>query len=249
VVNDPRYGHRREKRLPENRFFLHSTTLSFGHPRTDENGSRRTVPVGRPDLRVLVPESVEFLGDFARGHDGRVLAKHVSASSSARRTRRTTDVHLRGRGLEGEGSGPIQSEAQAQYLALQAFSFSRARRGVGRPSCLLDVTRPPVVLARGHEVAQRGRVSLRTRADRGSPSRRRGRARLSRTALVIPVASVNSSSVGLRPKIDVSFSGGRFEFAGAARDFEGDAESCEPADLDGALQSLTDPPGGVRWRI
>ena len=36
VVNDPRYGHRREKRLAEDRFFLHSTTLAFAHPRTDE---------------------------------------------------------------------------------------------------------------------------------------------------------------------------------------------------------------------
>ena len=35
VVNDPRYGHRREKRLPEDRFFLHSNTLAFAHPRTD----------------------------------------------------------------------------------------------------------------------------------------------------------------------------------------------------------------------
>jgi 23S rRNA pseudouridine1911/1915/1917 synthase len=58
VVNDPRYGHRREKRLAEDRFFLHSTTLSFAHPRTDE---WLTTSVPLPDdLRVLVPESLAF---------------------------------------------------------------------------------------------------------------------------------------------------------------------------------------------
>jgi 23S rRNA-/tRNA-specific pseudouridylate synthase len=57
-VNDPRYGHRREKRLAEDRFFLHSTTLAFAHPRSDE---WITTSVALPDdLRVLVPESVEF---------------------------------------------------------------------------------------------------------------------------------------------------------------------------------------------
>jgi 23S rRNA pseudouridine1911/1915/1917 synthase len=58
VVNDPRYGHRREKRLPEDRFFLHSTTLAFAHPRSDE-WITTSVPLP-DDLRVLVPESVEF---------------------------------------------------------------------------------------------------------------------------------------------------------------------------------------------
>ena len=58
VVNDPRYGHRREKRLAEDRFFLHSTTLSFAHPRTDE-WITTSVPLPS-DLRALVPESVEF---------------------------------------------------------------------------------------------------------------------------------------------------------------------------------------------
>ena len=58
VVNDPRYGHRREKRLPEDRLFLHSTTLAFAHPRTDECVTT-SVPLPA-DLRVLVPESVEF---------------------------------------------------------------------------------------------------------------------------------------------------------------------------------------------
>jgi len=58
VVNDPRYGHRRDKRLPEDRFFLHSTTLAFAHPRTDE---WLTTSVPLPDdLRALVPASVKF---------------------------------------------------------------------------------------------------------------------------------------------------------------------------------------------
>lgn len=57
VVNDPRYGHRREKRLAEDRFFLHSTSLSFAHPRTSE---WITTSVALPeDLRVLVPPTIE----------------------------------------------------------------------------------------------------------------------------------------------------------------------------------------------
>jgi 23S rRNA pseudouridine1911/1915/1917 synthase len=56
VVNDPRYGHRRDKRLAEERFFLHSTTLAFAHPRSQE---WITVSVALPDdLRHLVPEGV-----------------------------------------------------------------------------------------------------------------------------------------------------------------------------------------------
>ena len=35
VVNDQRYGHRRERRLAEGRFFLHSRALSLRHPRSD----------------------------------------------------------------------------------------------------------------------------------------------------------------------------------------------------------------------
>lgn len=58
VVNDPRYGHRRERRLAEDRFFLHSMTLAFAHPRTDE---WLTTTVALPaDLRTLVPSSVEY---------------------------------------------------------------------------------------------------------------------------------------------------------------------------------------------
>lgn len=58
VVNDPRYGHRRERRLPEDRFFLHSTTLAFAHPRTDE-WLVTSVPLPE-DLRPLVPADFEL---------------------------------------------------------------------------------------------------------------------------------------------------------------------------------------------
>jgi 23S rRNA pseudouridine1911/1915/1917 synthase len=58
VVNDARYGHRRERRLAEDRFFLHSSTLSFAHPRSDE---RIVVKVPLPeDLMALVPEGTEL---------------------------------------------------------------------------------------------------------------------------------------------------------------------------------------------
>ena len=56
VVNDPRYGHRREKRLHEDRFFLHSTTLAFAHPRTGE-WVTTTAPLPA-DLTPLVPPTV-----------------------------------------------------------------------------------------------------------------------------------------------------------------------------------------------
>ena len=58
VVNDPRYGHRRERRLPEDRFFLHSTTLAFAHPRTDE-WIVTNVPLP-DDLKLLVPGEIEL---------------------------------------------------------------------------------------------------------------------------------------------------------------------------------------------
>lgn len=58
VVNDPRYGHRRERRLPEDRFFLHSTTLAFAHPQTDE-WLVTNVPLPE-DLRSLVPAGYEL---------------------------------------------------------------------------------------------------------------------------------------------------------------------------------------------
>ena len=56
VVNDPRYGHRRDKRLEPERFFLHSTTLAFAHPRSDEWLITST-PLPE-DLRALVPPSL-----------------------------------------------------------------------------------------------------------------------------------------------------------------------------------------------
>jgi 23S rRNA pseudouridine1911/1915/1917 synthase len=58
VVNDLRYGHRRDKRLGEERFFLHSTTLSFAHPRSEEWITTMAPLPG--DLAALVPEGVEL---------------------------------------------------------------------------------------------------------------------------------------------------------------------------------------------
>jgi len=52
VVNDTRYGQRRDKRLGEERFFLHSETLTFNHPVT---GERVTTQVDLPsDIASLV---------------------------------------------------------------------------------------------------------------------------------------------------------------------------------------------------
>lgn len=57
VVNDTRYGHRRDRRLGDERFFLHSSTLRFAHPRT---GDVVTTHVPLPgDLAALVPGFVE----------------------------------------------------------------------------------------------------------------------------------------------------------------------------------------------
>ncbi|MGA2294375.1 MAG: RluA family pseudouridine synthase [Acidimicrobiales bacterium] len=58
VVNDPRYGHRRDKRLDEERFFLHSTTLAFAHPRSSQ-WLTTSVPLA-DDLAQLVPEGVQL---------------------------------------------------------------------------------------------------------------------------------------------------------------------------------------------
>ncbi len=58
VVNDPRYGHRRERRLPEDRFFLHSATLAFTHPRSGERVVTNAVLPA--DLVPLVPADFEF---------------------------------------------------------------------------------------------------------------------------------------------------------------------------------------------
>jgi 23S rRNA pseudouridine1911/1915/1917 synthase len=56
VVNDARYGHRRDRRLAQDRFFLHSTTLSFAHPRS---GEWLTTGAALPqDLAALVPDDV-----------------------------------------------------------------------------------------------------------------------------------------------------------------------------------------------
>ncbi|HEY7931021.1 MAG TPA: RluA family pseudouridine synthase [Acidimicrobiales bacterium] len=54
VVNDLRYGHRRDRRLDEERFFLHSTTLAFDDPRSGER-VRTHAPLPA-DLAPLVAE-------------------------------------------------------------------------------------------------------------------------------------------------------------------------------------------------
>ena len=58
VVNDLRYGQRRDARLDGERFFLHSTTLAFRHPRTDERVAA-SAPLP-PDLAALVPSDLEL---------------------------------------------------------------------------------------------------------------------------------------------------------------------------------------------
>ncbi|MFI5036604.1 MAG: RluA family pseudouridine synthase [Acidimicrobiales bacterium] len=53
VVNDPRYGHRREPRLEAERVFLHAAALGFAHPRTGE--PVEVVSALPADLAALVP--------------------------------------------------------------------------------------------------------------------------------------------------------------------------------------------------
>jgi 23S rRNA pseudouridine1911/1915/1917 synthase len=56
LVNDLRYGHRRDERLPDERFFLHSSTLAFEHPRDGARVSAHA-PLAE-DLAELVPKDV-----------------------------------------------------------------------------------------------------------------------------------------------------------------------------------------------
>jgi 23S rRNA pseudouridine1911/1915/1917 synthase len=59
IVNDLRYGHRRDTRLSEERFFLHSTTLAFTHPRSDEwVSTHASLP---DDLASLIPPNIKGL--------------------------------------------------------------------------------------------------------------------------------------------------------------------------------------------
>jgi 23S rRNA pseudouridine1911/1915/1917 synthase len=57
MVNDLRYGHRRDPRLNDERFFLHSTTLAFTHPRSGERVSTHA-PLP-DDLTALIPSNIE----------------------------------------------------------------------------------------------------------------------------------------------------------------------------------------------
>jgi 23S rRNA pseudouridine1911/1915/1917 synthase len=61
IVNDLRYGHRRDTRLDEERFFLHSTTLAFTHPRSGERVSTHA-PLHQ-DLATLIPSNIEGVQD------------------------------------------------------------------------------------------------------------------------------------------------------------------------------------------
>lgn len=58
VVNDARYGHRRDTRLGAERVFLHASALGFAHPRT---GAREELNSALPaDLAPLVPAGVSL---------------------------------------------------------------------------------------------------------------------------------------------------------------------------------------------
>lgn len=56
IVNDVRYGHRRDARLEEERVFLHSTSVAFRHPRSDERVVTHAALPG--DLAALVPSNL-----------------------------------------------------------------------------------------------------------------------------------------------------------------------------------------------
>ena len=55
VVNDSRYGHRRDRRLAAERFFLHSTSLTFAHPLSGELVSATSALPA--DLEALVEDA------------------------------------------------------------------------------------------------------------------------------------------------------------------------------------------------
>ncbi|CAB4862438.1 unannotated protein [freshwater metagenome] len=55
VVNDSKYGHRRDKRLEQDRFYLHSAKLTFLHPVTGETVT--TIAPMPDDLRALTPDA------------------------------------------------------------------------------------------------------------------------------------------------------------------------------------------------
>lgn len=58
VVNDLRYGHRRDRRLGEERFFLHSATLAFDDPRS---GERITTHAPLPDDLAPLVEGISVV--------------------------------------------------------------------------------------------------------------------------------------------------------------------------------------------
>src|ERR1019366_3519456 len=56
IVNDLRYGHRRDARLEEERVFLHSTSLAFLRPQSDERIMTHAALPG--DLAALIPSNL-----------------------------------------------------------------------------------------------------------------------------------------------------------------------------------------------
>jgi 23S rRNA pseudouridine1911/1915/1917 synthase len=58
IVNDPRYGHRRDRRLDAERFFLHAAELSFVHPSTGE-GVTFTAALPRDLASLIDPALLE----------------------------------------------------------------------------------------------------------------------------------------------------------------------------------------------
>ncbi|HVB71102.1 MAG TPA: RluA family pseudouridine synthase [Acidimicrobiales bacterium] len=58
VINDARYGHRRDTRLDSERVFLHASALGFSHPRTGE--PVRVTSALPADLAPLVPAGVSL---------------------------------------------------------------------------------------------------------------------------------------------------------------------------------------------
>jgi 23S rRNA pseudouridine1911/1915/1917 synthase len=58
IVNDARYGHRRDARLDSERVFLHATSLGFAHPRTGEHVEVTSALAA--DLAALVPAGVSL---------------------------------------------------------------------------------------------------------------------------------------------------------------------------------------------
>jgi len=100
------------------------------------------------------------LGDFARGHDGRVLAKQRERLFFSATNATNTDVHLRGRGLEERGVAPFSPKRRLSTSRCRSFSFSSAPWSWSSimvcsmsptQSCWLGATRSPNVVAESED--------------------------------------------------------------------------------------------------